>query len=198
MKVINRLAKPNLSNYRKGMEDFTMYFLSQTTRKFQLKSLISKPELEQLYYHMAARCAEYVPEDIMSSMQADVTEYFTPLASSDRIAKSGLTDVKCKFTKPAKARNKFSCIPMITRTVLSAQAITDHGYIVDEYPSQLIKSYVSSICDSMYYDLVEDEEFVYLQHTPRVLVELLKKHYPEHIVEDVPEIVQENLACPWH
>jgi hypothetical protein len=81
--------------------------------------------------------------------------------------------------------------------VLAAQAITDHGYIVEDFPSYMTKSYSKDIVQRGFFDMTEDKDFVYLRRTPQVLVELLQKHYPEHIVEDVPEMVQEDVTCPW-
>jgi hypothetical protein len=130
-------------------------------------------------------------------MNPDVSNLFAGFLRRKRIRKSELTDVKTKFRKWGTTTNLYANIPLITRCVLAAQAITDHGYIAEDFPSYMTKSYSRDIVQRGFFYMTEDKDFVYLRRTPQVLVELLQKHYPEHIVEDVPEMVQEDVTCPW-
>ena len=195
MKITVDMQLPNLDRYQEGLGYHTMYFLSQTDATFKLGN-IKKVPVEKLYYHMAKACSGYYIVE-SHNMRSDVSNLFAPFLRRKRIRKSELTDVKSRFRKWSITKNLYGNIPLITRCVLAAQAITDHGYIVEEFPSYMTKSYSKDIVQRGFYDMSEDDKFVYLHRTPQVLVELLQKHYPEHIVEDVPEMVQENTECPW-
>jgi len=196
MKITVEMQLPSVERYQEGLGHHTMYFLSQTDATFKLDSLKKKVPVEKLYYHMAKTCAGYYIVE-PQNMSSDVSNLFAPFLRRKRIRKSELTDVKTKFLKWGTTTNLYANIPLITRCVLAAQAITDHGYIVEDFPSHMTKSYSKDIVQRGFFDMTEDKDFVYLRRTPQVLVELLQKHYPEHIVEDVPEMVQEDVTCPW-
>jgi hypothetical protein len=196
MKITVEMQLPNIERYQEGLGYHTMYFLSQTDATFKLESLKRKIVIEKLYYHMAKACAGYYIVE-SQNMNPDVSNLFAGFLRRKRIRKSELTDVKSRFRKWGTTTNLYANIPLITRCVLAAQAITDHGYIVEDFPSYMTKSYSKDIVQRGFYDITEDKAFVYLRRTPQVLVELLQKHYPEHIVEDVPEMVQEDVECPW-
>jgi len=197
MKITVDMQLPSVERFREGLGYHTMYFLSQTDATFKLNSLKKKVPVEKLYYHMAKACVGYYVVELQN-MSPDVSHLFAPFLRRKRIRKSELTEVKSKFRKWNSTTSLYANIPLITRCVLAAQAITDHGYIVEEFPSYMTKSYSKDIVQRGFYDMSEDDKFVYLHRTPQVLVELLQKHYPEHIVEDVPEMVQEDVECPWH
>lgn len=152
-----------------------LFFLSQTTKKFDLQEEVPIP---RLYYHIAARCAEYFP-----TVAGNVDSYFTPLKGPP-IKKSDLSTITCRLPRPQKAKSITGCYPTINRAILAAQCLTDHGYLRYDIPPSLTKNYVDKICKNPY-NASMDQDFVYFI-PPLVLVPF---------VEEVEPIKQE---VPWY
>lgn len=151
-----------------------LFFLSQTTKKFDLQEKVPP---SKLYYHIAARCAEHFPTT------GNVDHLFTSLEGPP-IEKSHLSTITCRLPRPQKAKSITGCYPTINRAILAAQCCSNHGYLTYGIPDNLTKNYVDKICKNPY-NASMDDNFVYFM-PPLVLVPF---------VEEVEPVKQE---VPWY
>lgn len=153
-----------------------IFFLSQTTRKSTIKA-----PLEKLYWEIAKSISSYFPPST-----GDVSHLFKDL-QYPLAPQSGLSNVYCKLKRPLKAKSPVGCLPLVNRTILAAQCVSDHRYLVLDYPKTITKNYVDKVCKN-HYDITVDDNYVYFR-APNVLLPLLS---PDHISKNPPK-----SEAPW-